>query len=708
MGLFDFIGGPRQKQPQKDPSHRSTIEPSAQVPYLKGEKIAGEYLVEDVFGGAGASGMGVVYLVSHRDYALPFVLKTFQAGSANSDLKQRFLREAELWIKIGIHPNVVQALWAREIDTNIYVAAEFVPKDSLGRNTITDFLPFCPRMLPNVLRWCAEFCYAMKHAQARGIIAHRDIKPDNLMVDPRGRLKVTDFGLVRGTMENSLKDVSFSESSPNPDLTMAGSILGTLPFMAPEQFQDSASVDHRADIYAFGIVLHQMLTGGDYPYQMSRKPTNILQEYFQAHTHGELRSLDSPLFTIIKKSLQKTPNKRYGSYDSMLSDIFRAAKQLGITLPPPTVSVEESVEELYRQAVTLSQLGKHKEALEKIDRYIRQRPDDYNGWAEKGEILARFDQHEGAPQIAMQKDLKGVSPESKEQIDFSRTYEGMECTRKALALYSEDSHCWSNLGVYHSRLWQWKESVDAFRKALELDPQNNGAHMQLASAYMFQDEFSRAADHLLTALRLAPNKKTLLFNAGNHAAFMLSKGAVEEAGKVLEVLVNLEPMNTNSWNNLAGIYERTGKKNDALRCLQKVVEINPLDNEVFLALANMHAAAGRMEDAIHCCDMVLGNEINESTAKAICFKAQLLCYSGRHSEGFSLLKGAIHKWPEDDRLIFLLGNLYEGIGDLDNAEKSILLCKQILDGRHLGPQSDNRQMVDAMIERLRRKRASQS
>lgn len=70
MGLFDFIRGPRQ-QPQDNTQQKS--------PHLKGNKIAGEYLVEDVFGGSGSSGMGVVYLVSHRDYEFPFVLKTFVA-----------------------------------------------------------------------------------------------------------------------------------------------------------------------------------------------------------------------------------------------------------------------------------------------------------------------------------------------------------------------------------------------------------------------------------------------------------------------------------------------------------------------------------------------------------------------------------------------------------------------------------------------------
>lgn len=392
----------------------------------------------------------------------------------------------------------------------------------------------------------------------------------------------------------------------------------------------------------------------------------------------------------------------------MLSDICQVANQLRIVLPVPKGEVAEPVEDLFRQAMTLSQLGKHKEALHKINKYISNRPDDYCGWAEKAEILCRFDPNMGADQITMQEVLIGGSTESREPHDFTRTDESMECIRKALSLYSDDSHCWNNLGVCHLRLGHWKESVHAFGRAVELDPQNNGAHMQLASAFMFQNEFSRASDHLLKALSLASNKKNLFFNAGNHAAFMLKKGAVEQARKVLELLVELEPMNTNNWNNLAGVYERTGKKDAAIQCLQKNVAINPQDHEAFLALANMHSAAGRLNEAISCCDKALSTGNNDSTAKAICFKAQLLCFSGRHIEGINLLKDMISKRSEDDRMIFLLGNLYESIGDLDNAEKCIVLCKKISSAKKISFQSDNAQMIEAMLKRLRQKKTAQS
>ncbi len=89
-----------------------------------GDIIVGEFRILDIFGGEGKSGMGVVYLVEDRDYPFPIVLKTFQKNDENST--QRFRAEAKTWISIGIHPNVVQAFFVREINEQFFLLAQSI------------------------------------------------------------------------------------------------------------------------------------------------------------------------------------------------------------------------------------------------------------------------------------------------------------------------------------------------------------------------------------------------------------------------------------------------------------------------------------------------------------------------------------------------------------------------------------------------------
>src|SRR5436190_5960837 len=147
-----------------------------------GDYVAGEYRVVKVFGGEGVSGMGVVYLVEHRSFYEPFVLKTYQSG-ALGDRKARFRKEAETWVQLGSHPNIVRCLWVDEIGGDLHIAAEYVAPDEDGFSTLEDRLLLGPLPLEKQLRWAAEFCFGMRHALKRGLVAHRDLKPSNLMLD---------------------------------------------------------------------------------------------------------------------------------------------------------------------------------------------------------------------------------------------------------------------------------------------------------------------------------------------------------------------------------------------------------------------------------------------------------------------------------------------------------------------------------------------
>src|SRR5450759_4037092 len=120
--------------------------------YKPGDDIGGEYRVLRVFGGEKQSGMGVVYLVHNREIPKPIVLKTFQ-HAVGEVAKQRFMSEASAWIKAGVHANIVQAYWVRDVAGQLFVAAEYIEPDEEDRNSLAHFLSFGQLRVATILLW---------------------------------------------------------------------------------------------------------------------------------------------------------------------------------------------------------------------------------------------------------------------------------------------------------------------------------------------------------------------------------------------------------------------------------------------------------------------------------------------------------------------------------------------------------------------------
>lgn len=641
--------------------------------FVEGEYIGGEYLVRKVFGGAGKSGMGVVYLVSSREHPDPFILKTSQKPFDKKEVtaSQRFLREAEAWIKLGTHPNIVHAYFVRIIDDQIYIAAEYIPKDSEERNSLSDYIEDGIQPDEAKARWAIEFCEGMGYVKTKGIVAHRDIKPDNLMIAPDGHLKITDFGLVRIDQlpeivreENRLRVVYPTQMQP---LTRENSAIGTFTYMAPEQFQDSANVDHRADIYAFGVTLYQLATGGDYPYQLRNQP-DIFQMFAEGHFFGRVIPFNSPFFSIIERCLQKQKDKRFQSFTELADEVISVSKQNHICLPPKTTIRGDAAADLYSKAQSYCALGNPSKALEAINEYIHLLPDNYDGWTEKGRIHLEMGDIESA----------------------------ITATQASIERWPENAHAWNNLGVAFFRYKQWGKAAGAFRKAVSFDPYNTGAMMQLALSLVNMRLYEEATQWILKALDISPTKETLLFNARNMAAVMMQHNYLK-VSLLLEKLVQIDPTHLNTWINLALLYQTTNRFQEAISCYKKAEAIKPDDDEVLLFLAKLFAQIGRIKESLIYCDKLI--LIPSQSSKAVLLKAQILSHSGQFGEAISLLKEGIRRDPSRDEFWFILANIYEQQGDIRQALNVANQCKQLLI-KSGATTSDNMDMVNQLIFRL--------
>ena len=221
--------------------------PWAQTEPLHAGTELGPYQVRERIG---AGGMGEVYKARDprlgREVALK-VLPAMMMGDAAS--RGRFVREAQAASRLN-HPNIVTIHDIGESSGRVFIAMEYVAGKTLAASIPRGGMP-----LPEALKYAAPIAAALATAHDAGIV-HRDLKPGNIMVTPEGVVKVLDFGLAR--FANS--EAEGADARSTRTLSAKGTILGTPQYMAPEQAQ-GRTVDKRADIWAFGVVFCEMLTG---------------------------------------------------------------------------------------------------------------------------------------------------------------------------------------------------------------------------------------------------------------------------------------------------------------------------------------------------------------------------------------------------------------------------------------------------------------
>lgn len=270
--------------------------------------VYGEYIVLDKLG---EGGMGQVYKAKHRRMKRIVALKVLPPGAVNSaKAVQRFHQEVEVAARLS-HPNIVIAHDAGEAHGRHYLVMEYVEGCDLS-SYVKKNGPLGVEQATNVVLQAAR---GLAYAHSLGII-HRDVKPSNLLIDRKGRVKILDMGLAR--FDNPLAD----GGPPSSELTGSGEVMGTVDYMAPEQAQDTRQADHRADIYALGCTLYRLLSGKP-PYQGDTMIQKIL-----AHREQPVPSLQSirsdvpeVLDRLYQKMMAKDPAERISSLDNVVTTL---------------------------------------------------------------------------------------------------------------------------------------------------------------------------------------------------------------------------------------------------------------------------------------------------------------------------------------------------------------------------------------------------
>ena len=203
----------------------------------------------------GAGGMGEVYLAEDTKLERRVALKILPSEFAtDKDRMSRFVREAKSASALN-HPNIITIYEIGESESTHFIATEFIDGE-----TLNEYVKANPLDYKSALEIAIQIASALGEAHSAGIV-HRDIKPDNMMVRASGLVKILDFGIAK-LSEAAPANVSSEDATAiKPLYTSPGMIIGTANYMSPEQAKGKA-VDARTDIFSFGVVLYEMLSGG--------------------------------------------------------------------------------------------------------------------------------------------------------------------------------------------------------------------------------------------------------------------------------------------------------------------------------------------------------------------------------------------------------------------------------------------------------------
>ena len=278
----------------------------------------------------GAGGMGSVYKARQPKLDRFVALKILTGADKDDRFAERFQQEAKTLAKLS-HPNIVTIHDYGEADGLYFLLMEFVE----GLN-LRQIMGASRLAAAQALAIVPPICEALQYAHDLGIV-HRDIKPDNILMDKSGRVMIADFGIARLLEHGSdnTADVSSAEGvSGEPSLTQE-MILGTPNYMAPEQGTNPGGVDHRADIYSLGVVFYEMLTG-ERPDSAMAPPSQRVK-------------VDVRLDEVVLRALAKQPELRFQSANEFTNTLTRvmtdadSSSDLDHLIEPPSAAPPSSL-----------------------------------------------------------------------------------------------------------------------------------------------------------------------------------------------------------------------------------------------------------------------------------------------------------------------------------------------------------------------------
>jgi len=497
----------------------------------------------------GAGGMGEVYLAQDtkldRRVAIKFLPESLVA---DEQARKRLVREARAAAKLD-HPNICSIYEVSEEDGRSFIVMQYIEGETLDVR-----MKRKPLEPSESLSIATQIADALAEAHAHGIV-HRDIKPSNIMITPRGKVKVLDFGLAKIIGDHAAID---AEAETAMFLTQTGVVMGTAPYMSPEQLR-AEPLDGRSDIFSYGTVLYEIISGqAPFKARSLAELTSVILMRDPPPLRTHSGTMPAGLEPLILKCLQKEPARRYQTMVELLVDLDRVSRECesGNVVPSineaPTVAIDTAAS---KRRANWSGLVKSRSASAFIVfvmfalaligymRFFRS-PTISNKSIVRYESSPAYDVYLRARVIAgsenrennenaiklLEQAVKIDSNLAPAWADLAQAYrmkafyfapdsdkkklneDAKVDVEKALALNPDLAEAHFVRGVLlwtHDNRFPHEQAIQSFKHAIALDPNLDEAHHQLGAVYMHIGLLDKAEEEI---------KKALAINSANTMA----------------------------------------------------------------------------------------------------------------------------------------------------------------------------------------------
>ena len=626
--------------------------------YRIGDYIDDRYEVLAIHCGS----LGVVYGTYDHEEELPRALKTIQKRyKSDRKLLELFKDEAALWVQLEKHPYIVRAYRVDNFDEQPFVITEYI--NNPGGNDLRSWLGSPKLSLAVGVELALKIAQGMQYAHNKvpGLI-HRDLKPANILVDEYAQPYITDFGLVHA----------------------AGSDAGTPAYMAPEQWRKEA-VTIQSDIYAFGCILYEILTG----HRMFTAST--VDEWRYVHlmqfpvASRQLKSgIPVGLEEFAQRCLEKAPDRRPRDWDEIVKILAGWCYQLTGERPVLDFSTYElDAGELFTAGISFSNLACFNEALDCFNRTLAINPDDSHGWLNKGFILNALKRYDEAIKcfdkvLALKPDKwKAWWGKAESFGDLERYREAVNCLDRAVELNPADDTAWSLRGWILYHLERYSEVISDCDRALDINPHNEGAWLYKLRALEELVGWEEVLAHYDQALEIRPNDRRLWrakgrvldklrrleeaitcygraldIDPGFYMAWICKGDDLYELKRYNEALIcytralEISPENDRTWFDQGMSLDKLSRYSEAVEAFKQAAKLAPEYAGYFSGIARTLYHMGKYEEAIVYCDQALA--IKPENNWGLEYKGKSLVKLNRTAEGTAYLKKLLELDPDLD------------------------------------------------------------